>query len=112
MSSGIVIYGHKLPSESAGAVRRPFVIWLPEVVGFENTGQPSDTYTANVDHSSTAEVVNVGRDPSTVEKFLQIVRCFMVAADENGQNRRDFLARVVLVERPHLFVLVWDSHTC
>lgn len=86
------------------------VVALHVVPALIDAREACDPDARHSDAAGVAEVVNVGRHPPAEGQLLQEVGRFVVAADEDCENRRRLLTRVVLVESAHFSVLLRHGH--
>ena len=82
----------------------------PVVVLLEDAGEARDAQPANVDNARVAHVINIRRGPSAVEQLGEVRARLVVAANKYRQNRRDLLARIILVKILHRAVMHWARH--
>ena len=61
----------------------------------------------NVDHATSAKVVNVVGDPASIVEVTEIVAGFMISAHKYSQDRSTNLFLIESMELPHLSVLRW-----
>ena len=95
---------------AAVVVRRPLVVAELVVRAVEDAGQAGQPQAADVDDARVAEVVDVVGHPPAVVELPEVVASLVVAANEDGQERRLLHARVVLVKARHVLVLVRAGH--
>lgn len=94
-TSDIVHTTNPLVIGSIAIVWRKLEMSSFEVVVSEDARNAADPNSVYVDHPSVAEIIDVRGSPPSISEFLEIVRCFVVAADEYRQDRSNFLSAVV-----------------
>mmetsp|Transcript_19858 Transcript_19858/g.65659 ORF Transcript_19858/g.65659 Transcript_19858/m.65659 type:complete len:393 (-) Transcript_19858:193-1371(-) len=75
-----------------------------------DAAQPSDADASHRHHARVPEEVDVGRDPAAVVELPEVGGRLVVAADEDREDGRTLLARVVPVKVLHRAVLCWACH--
>ena len=64
----------------------------------------------DINDARLTKIVNILSKPPTVVELAHVQAGFVVAANNEGQDWCLFLAEVVRMILPHLFVFFWNSH--
>lgn len=86
------------------------MVLLIIVVAFPDARETCYSKGTKADNVCSSEVVNVRGYPSTVIELEEMVACFMISTDEDGQIGSCPLAAVIFMEIANLMELERDGH--
>ncbi len=70
----------------------------------------ANSQSTEVDNPRVSQIINVGGNPTTVGQLREVICGFVVSSNEYCQVRRYTLSGIILIERLHLLVLLWNGH--
>jgi len=97
-------------SNIVSVIGQALAVRLPVVLVVVNARDTSDAPWSVSNHARCAEVIDVGCEPAAVVQLEEVAGCFVVAADDDGENGGLRSAAVVLVKVAEVSVPARHGH--